>query len=252
MNQEEKKKTNKPTPSLSTFIKRVNLPPSSRVPSGSARLRKAEQAFTTPRPRVGEAEGHRGESRPTLRTPRPDLACTAAPGPLAPTSAPLGSRGARLPAPDTVARSPLAWQARRDLRTPAPAVLPRSAAGFVPPPVCSGRRVNRSLLLSVAQLPRRGPGREGAWRGTWTPFPRTQEAATPGRRRVYFSVFQNRSFKPFPLPPAPHPGDRYRRAPHALAGLAELPPNVLGPAPSGPASTGPVTPPPRDSVLLAL
>lgn len=182
-------------------------------------------------------------------TPRPYLARTAAHRPLAPTSAPLGSRRARLPALDTAARSPLAWQARRDLRTPVPAGLPRSAAGFVPPPGCSGRRVSRSLLLSVAQLPRTGPGREGAWRGTWTPSPRTQEAATPGRWRVYFSVFQNRSFKPFPLPPAPHPGDRYRQAPHALAGLAELPPNVLGPAPLGPASTGPVTPPPRDLAL---
>lgn len=49
--------------------------------------------------------------------------------------------------------------------------------------------------------------------------------------------------KLLPLPPAPRPDDRYRRAPRALAGLPELPTKVLCPAPLGPAFTGPMTPP---------
>lgn len=65
----------------------------------------------------------------------------------------------------------------------------RSVAGFVPPssppPGCSGRPVRRSRLLTSLGSGGRGPGREGAWRrGTWTPRPRQQEAATPSLRRV--------------------------------------------------------------------
>lgn len=88
--------------------------------------------------------------RPRVCAPRPARGSPSRPG-----------HGSPEAAPGQPVRSPL--------RTPAPAGLPRSAAGFVPPPPpppgCSGRRVSRSLLPSVAQLPRRGPGREGAWRG---------------------------------------------------------------------------------------
>lgn len=74
------------------------------------------------------------------------------------------------------------------------------------------------------------------------------ETAAAGSGDTYFATrlalaASKHHLKPFPLPAALRPDDRYRRAPRALAGPAELPTNVLYSAPLGPASTGPVTPP---------
>lgn len=149
-------------------------------------------------------------------------------------------RGARLPAPGTVHLRPRGQSVRspsrgkrggtpgpplpQDYLAPQPALCPllrhRRAAAAAPGPP--------QPPLHVARLPRRGPGREGAWRRrTWTPSPpavRSGDTWSPTRLALAASKHH---LKPSPLPPAPLPDDRYRRAPRALAGPAELPTNVL-------------------------
>lgn len=212
--------TNKSTRSSSTVSKRGNLPPSSRAPWGSARLR-AEQDFANPRPRGG-SRGRPGESPPALRRPRPDLAPPypdSSPPGLHP-SAPWGSCSRPRHGPPEAAR-------------PASQKPPRvgSAAG---PPTLRSRRITsqRSRLcapsfataglqrppgppqppLNVAQLLRRGPGKEEAWRRrTWTPSPgRRAPCSRKRRRHLVADASSSRcfktSFKALSSPSSPSPG----------------------------------------------
>lgn len=219
---------------------------------GSARLR-AEQDFAIPRPRGG-SRGRLGESRPTLRrrtrTPRPQV-CTPRP------------RGARVPAPGTVhlrprgqpVRSPLPWEARRDPGPSAPAGLPRSAAGFVPPPSpppgCSGRPVRRSRLLT--SLGSRGEGREGRGRGDAGPGRR---APGSGKwRHLVADASSSRcfktSFKALSSPSSPSPGRPLPAGASRSGGTSRTTHECPLPRPLGPASTGPRTPPPTGLVPLS-
>ncbi|XP_060232930.1 basic proline-rich protein-like [Meriones unguiculatus] len=145
---------------------------------------------------------------------------------LGPGPAPPAPRAVPSPGTDYLAARPASGPLLRHRRAAAAAAPPQ------PPPERRSAPEQRAGKGGGVEA---GPGRR----------------APGGRKRRHLVAgasssrcLETEHLKPSPRPPAPRPGDRYRQAPRALAGRAELPTNVLCPAPLGPASTGPVTPPP--------